>query len=398
VQKLLDEVKAQYVNFVDQPDRLVMVVTCPDTECAYHLRILKSVDEENSTDFFWSFAEPFTEPSAYIDAIVTSVKHLITDINADKDGSSWPEPPTVIQSAGADPVSRTREVMTFCRSLLPGRDQRIVWSFFPLTIADPSLWMRFVTEVTAHELPLPWCHHMRIIVREAAGSTMVSDALGGARWATRYSPDLSISALNRSAEDAVSDESLPLERRCQSLLILAANDYSYRRYPEALEKYEVLLFWYRNTRNPMMTAVVMNGIGEAHWRMGNAPIAQTWFEGSLEHAMQVDARPAALNAALNMANMKMEIGAWEEAAEYYGSAEKLATAQMIPITRAQCLDNQCYCLQQLGRYEEAREGWMTAADIAQRSGESDLYQRITHRMHSLSPGRARLLSDSAAHI
>lgn len=383
MQKLFDSVTERYRQFVEQDENLLLVSRCPDTEVAYHLRILKAVDETNSTDFFWSFAQEFSQPAVYVEALLEYIARLIRDANEtfrQEQLPEWPDVPAFARDVRQDPVRRTQALMVFCRSLLPQKNQRMVWSFFPVRIADRIAWSRYIAAVVHHEVPFPWCHRMRIVARDDAAQPLLAQVVGGAPRVERFAPDLSLDALNGAMEQEAGDPTVPLDRRCQSMLLLANTDYSNRRYHEALEKYQVLLYWYENTGNPQLAAIVMNGIGECHWRMGGHAIAQTWFESSLNQSMDADARPIALNAALNIANMKLERGEWTEAADYYDSAAKLATAQMNSVTAAQCSENRGYCLYQLGRRDEAHAEWYKGAELAQRSGQPEIHASIVRKM------------------
>ena len=154
----------------------------------------------------------------------------------------WPPIPPGILSEDAPPAQRLRELAAFSRELLPiPNGGNNIWIFFPLEIANHAAFATLMEEVPAARIPLPLVsppplHH--------AGGSGRPRTAAGTRKFTRiewYQPDLSAESINRSMEEEVADESLPLEERLGTLVVLAGNDFAFQRYAEALEKYELLL-------------------------------------------------------------------------------------------------------------------------------------------------------------
>jgi tetratricopeptide (TPR) repeat protein len=197
-----------------------------------------------------------------------------------------------------------------------------------------------------------------------------------------YDPDLSQAAIQSAIDDEAADTSLPLERRLQSLFMSANIDYAHGRLGEALEKHGVLLKYYAGTQHATMSALVLNAIGEAHARLGNAEHAGAAFELAFGAATQsaVPPVPVMLNVVLNLANLRMTEQRWEEAEAYYDSAQQLATAQRDATTKLRAIENLGQCQYLQGKVPEALASWHAGAAVAGQLELPDLRRQMLERL------------------
>ena len=77
----------------------------------------------------------------------------------------------------------------------------------------------------------------------------------------------------------------------QALLVTSATDYSHRRYDLALAKYQLLFKHYSATGNLILTAVALNGMGEAYREQGDKQQAGGRFEAAVVPASEDCRRP-----------------------------------------------------------------------------------------------------------
>jgi tetratricopeptide (TPR) repeat protein len=384
VRKLFDRLADRLRSFLEQRDDLVLVVRCPGLESAYILKILQSIDDGSASDVFWVFAENFSEPGEYTDRVVKAFqqKHdAVCELMRKEGRAPWPGVPASVLDARQPPVQRLRELMIYARSLLPAPDGHLlVWVLFPLEIAPGPAYARLIGELLRHDYPFPWCHHMRIILRDDAADPALTRGLDQTPHLSWCAPDLSQQAMEKSLEEEAADEDLPLPQRLQSLLVLAGLDYAHRRYAAALDKYQLLLRFHTATENHVLSGLVLNGIGEVYERQGDQLKAQSYYESALTPADKAKAYPLLLNITLNLANLKLAQKKWKEAETYYDAAEKFAAAQLIPQVKIQSLENRGFCQYQQGNIKGALECWTAGATLARSVDEKALLTSILQRL------------------
>lgn len=370
MQKLLDGIAARLKAFVDQRDQIALVVRCRDEEGPVILKTFEGLDEGAESEMFWLVSEPFTDAAVWVSAVVNdfAVKHGSVRMSMGKEGfAPWPALPETLLDDGRPPAQRLRELMEFSRELRPFPDGMLtVWCLVPLEIADVRGWARLMWELLQHQFPNPWCHHMRIFVRGTPAEPMLQAALGSIPRVAWYDPDLSQPAMQAALEAEASDRSMPLELRLQNLFMSAGVDYGYGRFDQALAKYGVLLKFYTGVRNPGMTAMVLNAVGETHARTGNPDAAIHCFEQALVPAMSMSPLPVPimLNVTLNLANQHLSFGHWQEAEAYYDSAQKLAMVSRDADTRLRAIENLGVCLYSQGKVDDAVARWHAGAAVA----------------------------------
>lgn len=380
MKKLFDAVTERIRGFVAQRDAVALAVRSPSHESAYILKIIQGEDETDTANLYWSFAEPFQGARAYVDLIVDGFRQKLEAVQKlqEQDGAQpWPGLPPEAADPKGVPFQRLRALMVFSRTLLPKLEgHAVVWTFFPMDIQAPLEYTALFENLLKHEMPYPWCHHLRILVRDEPVIHLLKGLPAKVGRVQEYHPDLSVAAMEKSMEEEAADEKAPLPERLQNTLILANMDYSHRRYPDALKKYNVLLKYYATVGNRTFTAMVLNGMGETYNRMENPKEAKAHFEAALTPAIEGDAKPVLLNITLNLGNLMAKHKVWAEAEIYYDSAATLAKAMLIPQTCIQSLDNKGLCQYQQQRPKEALESWDAALVLAKGMGEKDLQKEV----------------------
>jgi tetratricopeptide (TPR) repeat protein len=370
VQKLLDALTARLRAFVDQRDDVALVVRCGDAEAVAVLKALEGVDDASTAEMFWIASDEFHDAASYVSGVVDAfaVKHGAVRLAMAQQGMvSWPPLPDALLDESHAPAARLRELMAFSRTLLPEPDGFLaVWCLFPLAVTDAAGYAALLGELLQHEFPHPWCHHLRIYLRGDPADPALPAALAPILRIAWYDPDMSQAAMQRAIDEEAADPTLPLERRLQNLLMSASIDQAHQRFGDALEKYAVLLKYYAGVRNPTMTALVLNAVGETHARLGNDEHAGLCFEHAFYPASRAPGPPlpVMLNVVLNLANLRMAQGRWEESEAYYDSAQQLATAQRDPVTKLRAIENLGQCQYMQGKIPEALRSWHSGAAVA----------------------------------
>jgi hypothetical protein len=371
VQKLLDAASTRLREFVAQRDNVALVVTCTDADAIIVQKLLDELEDAATSEMVWIVTDDFAEPVAYTNAVVNAFAAKCGAVSLalrDKNMAPWPPVPASVFDETRAPAERLRDLMAFSRSLLPFPAGMVaVWCIHPANIPNPAAYTHLVADVLAHEFPDPWCHDLRFIVRALPAEPTLPATIGQRPRIDWFTTDFSQEAMARAIDEEADDESLPLDRRLQSLFVSANLDYAHQRPEAALEKYEVLLQHYAGIQHPTMTALVLNGMGEAHARLGNREQAANCFEHALIPASAADGPPipVLLNLSLNLGNLRMEEGNFAAAESYFDAAQRFATVQRAGITKVQVMEKLGYCQYSLGNVDAAVTSWTAAATVAE---------------------------------
>jgi tetratricopeptide (TPR) repeat protein len=370
MQKLLDGIAQRLRAFVAQRDELALVVRCTDEEAPVVLKSLEELDEGSTSEMVWIVSDEFHDAASWVSAVVDdfAVKHGAVRLAMAQQGMApWPPLPPEVLDETRPPAERLRELAAFSRLLLPAPDGFLsVWCLLPLSVGDPAAYAALVAELLAHDFPNPWCHHLRFFVRGDPADPALPAALAAIPRVAWYEPELSQAAMQRALEEEAADPSQPLGLRLQNLLMGANVDYAYGRFDASLAKYAVLLKYYAGIRDGAMAALVLNGIGEVHERLGNVDQAGVCYEMAFAPAAQAPGPPVPvmLNVVLNLANLRMALGRWEEGEAYCDAAQQLATIQRAPDVKLLALENLGRCQYMQGKVPEALATWHAGAEVA----------------------------------
>jgi tetratricopeptide (TPR) repeat protein len=389
VKKLFEDLRQRLSGFIEQRDHAFMVVSCVDAETVYCVKTLESIEQADSPHAFWVVAHDFEGAAAYVEqtvqAVVARVDALRKQIaESDEPLPMPPELPDAVRSE-RDPVERLKQLMIYTRVLADAPEHCVVWGLFPMRVADAAGYVRFVHALLQHEWPMPWCHHMRIFVREDKVVPYVSKHLKDAPRTDWYSIDFGPEMLEQSLVDQAADESESPELRMQAYLMLAAIDYGHRRYTQAMEKYRILAAYYQKTGNAPMLALCLNGMGEVFMRNQDFASAKKYFESALTPAIAAKQSGLAvlINISLNLGNLHLEQKDFATAIEYYEGVAGLATATNNAQLKLQVRETQGSCHLALGQHREAWERWQEGVTLA-RALADDVYQeRLLQRLIAL---------------
>lgn len=392
MRKLFEELKARLNGFLEQREHAFMVLTSADADAAYCLKMLEEIEQEESPHSFWMFAHDFQSADTYVEQVVQTLSARIAALKKAIEESGEPidaplDIPDAVRRPGP-PVARLREAMAYTRMLADAPEHCVAWGLLPVHIVDAASHARFVQELLQHEWPRPWCHHLRILVREDRNAPLISTHLRNAPRTTFHALDFGQAKLQHALVDQASDEQEMPEQRMQAYLMLAALDYGHQRYQQAIEKYTTLATYYTNTGNAPLLALSLNGIGEIFLRNKDFVSARKYFESALTPAIDAQAPGLAvlINIALNLGNMNLELREFVHAIEYYEGVSMLASAACNAQLKLQVKEVQGSCHLAMGQHRQAWEHWQEAVTLA-RSLADDVYQeRLLNRLISLYEG------------
>ena len=372
MRKVFDRVTQRLQAFVAQRDDLALIVRVPEAEGALLFKLFDTMEESATSEMYWVFGDAFKDAASYAATVVENfaARHALFRLVQEQEKLPiWPPLPPALQDASLAPAQRLRECMTFARSLLPAPEGFvIVWVMFPMQIADRVAYAALMREVLQHEFPFPWCHHMRIILRDDSADPVLASTLRKAPRIAWYEPDLSSQAFEKALEEEIDDKTLPLEQRLQAVLVSAGMDYSHRRYDQALSKYQLLLRYHMAKGNHPLSALILNSIGEIFLARGKPKEAGECWETALVPATEGDPAPLPIltNIVWNLASLRISEKKWPEAENYFNEAQKLATLQRNASFKVVALEHLGQAQYEQGKIPEALETWNAGLTVAEK--------------------------------
>jgi tetratricopeptide (TPR) repeat protein len=388
MKKLFDSIQARLSAFVAQRRDLALIFTARDEDNLLLAKILESIDKQgDSPQLFLIFAEPFEAAHTYVQSIVETfrARHAGICKELEKAGEPpWPPLPHDVEDRNTPPVKRLQQCLTYARDQLPASaESQLVIALCPTHIANAEAHARFIAALLRHEQPIPWYHHMRLLVREDVEAPVLSEhwrTLPRTQW---YAPDLSQAAMQRSIEDEVNDAEAPLPQRLHGLLILASLDYAHGRYPDALAKYKLLSHFYQTTQDLPMFSLILNAMGETLDRAGQRDLARRYYESALTPAIESKAHQVLINTELNLGRFHETDKNWAEALQYYQGACPLADASLNAPLKILCLERMGFCAYSLKKPDDAEKHWQEAASLARGLEASDQLKGVLLHLKQL---------------
>lgn len=402
MRKLLASVQARLGSFIAQRDDVALVLRATEADALPLLTMLDGIEAERASDFFWTFTNRFVDAPSYVEAVkdAFAAKHGAVRMLMQKEGMvPWPPLPEVAVSCAYPPSLRLRELAKFSRTLVPvPNGGLVVWTFFPLQVEDAPAYAALMREVTAHRFPLPWCHHLRFILRDDAAAPELGRVFDGAPRVQHFEPDLGVAALNRSIEEEAADESLPLPERMSSLLVSAGNDLAFSRYPSALEKFGLVFQYHGAMNSHALAAVALQGMGQVYERMGDPAKASEAYQAALVPAGHGNfpSVQVLLNVVLSLANLRVEEQRWAEGEGYWDAVQQLTTLSRDGPLKARALLQRGLCQERQAKLADAEHSWYAGTVIAAQLQEAALCGELLDHLRGVyvargEDGRAQAL-------
>jgi tetratricopeptide (TPR) repeat protein len=371
-------------EFVSQNDYPVLVVGCLSDELAYVAKFLQALDEKHPADFFVVFAQPFPAAGAYMDGVVAALKlqlEAAAEARQQRGDPPFPPLPDTVGDGRRRADARLRDLLEYLRTLLPNeREHRMVVGLLPLQCPDVEGYARLVgTVFPESDFPV-WMQALRIVVYDDRSLKLIAADLE-AREIERvlsFDVDFSTPALTDALSVDAADTSLPVAERMGALLQLAALDYSYKRYPDAIEKYGVLFRYYDGAGLPAMGALCLVGAGDVLRASGKPLESKEMLQRGLALSLDAKALAVMLNGLLSIVEVCFELGHFEDAESYADSGAQVAAGALNPFPYADLLERKGDAQLAQGKRDDATASYAKSRDIARMYGH-------THRLESVLP-------------
>jgi tetratricopeptide (TPR) repeat protein len=367
---LLDRLRKDFANFVEQRDDFILISSCADNDVAVGLKILRDLEQASSSDVFMLFSDSFIQPGPFVSVAVERLREdhrLVSAALVEEGREPLPDFPALLGDGARPPAQRLMEAMTFARSLLPRKGgHRLVWAMFPLEIKDRREYLRFVSELVPWSALKPWMSGLRLIFRDLPATGQVAPRLAGGPRVRLGSFDFGPEAAAAGFEQDAQNAELPEDQRMQSLLMSAGLDYAHNRTESAVEKYKLLLGYYQKTENSLMQAFVLNAFGEMALRAEDSETAQFWFECALVPAEKAKEAVLLTTLGRNLGDIAFRQSRYAEAEQYYDNVDKLASHMLDPETKIRALESLGLSQEKRGAFDKAVGSWEAAAHLSRK--------------------------------
>lgn len=371
MKRKFDELRENLDEFVEQNDYPALVVGCLLEELAYVTTFLQGLDEKHPEAYFLVFPQPFVTPAGYLDAVVESLHVQLAaaaEVRKERGEPAFPPLPAEVADGRLEPNTRLFALLQYLRSLLPNeRDHTVVVGFLPLECRDLGGYLGLMGTILPLPDVQPWMVALRIVIYDDRSHRALLTALRNAQAENvlTYEVDLSTPALTNALTVDAANTSLPVAERMAALMQLAALDYSYRRYPDAIQKYGVLYTYYESQQSPSMQALCLLGVGDTLRAAGSPVPAKEALQRGVALAMEHKALAPLLNLLLSLVGVCSELGQHADAESYADSGTQVAAAVLNPFAYADLFQHKGDAQLAQGKLAEAMATYQRCEQICE---------------------------------
>jgi tetratricopeptide (TPR) repeat protein len=266
--------------------------------------------------------------------------------------------------------------MGFAGALLPrAPGHRLVWGMFPARVADWPAYLKLVASCAPRPEVQPWMRGLRLVFRVEAGFAFADSPLVDAERTRLTRVDFGPAALEASFRKAADNQRLPEAERMEALLSLAFLAAAHGRTQEARTAFQVLLDYHSRTDNPLMQAVVLNGLGDLEHRAGRLQEAKSWYECAVTPAVAAEQATVLAAVVQNLAAVAYEQRSYADAEEYYDGLVQLKDCILDEEGKALALEWRGLSQEKQNAYDRAVASWE----------EAELLSRVFELPHRLRP-------------
>ena len=286
MQRHVDSLVRSLREFIDQPDYLTLILGGTDTEMVLPIRILSSLDRQDEDNYYLLFHAPFLDAVSWLEEMITSIKIQTEAFNAEVAEQGFapiPDLPLEAFCSQSQPSERFTTISRHLGTHLPGSGS-IVWVLIPSELPTHAIshYRELMDPLLTAVSPEPWINRHRFVLRDVFPSTIIPE-LYESRNDQVLVMELELGhdqILNELVETMAATQ-LPADERVMALFQLAAIDFAYKRYDDAIAKYGHAFNYYVETENLAMQALCLNSAGDALSQAGDSARALERYQQSL---------------------------------------------------------------------------------------------------------------------
>ena len=384
MQRQIDTLSRSLTEHIAQPDYPTLVLDGTDSALVLPTRTLASFDRQDEENYYLLFPQPCSDAKAYLGAVIESLRLQLEILSAELSARSLPPvPPLPLEATDArqPPARRLESAIIHLGTHLPGHST-IAWGFLPSPLADITGYAALVRPLLLPAAVPAWMDRHRFFVRDQQAAPTIVPALLAEKNDRVLVLDVALDnarVLGRLVESA-GDPSLPTDERMLAFYQLAAVDFSYKRYPEALEKYGAMFNYYAGTGNHAMQALCMLGAGDTLRQQGDAEGALGRYQQAVACA-SVDPNVPALQAGCYGAGTcQLTLGNDADAEGYLANANILAGKLNNPYAKCDAMEKLGTARYRQNRLEDAVDTWLKGKDLAKQFGYEERARAILEHL------------------
>jgi hypothetical protein len=375
MKRQVEALTASLREFVEQPDYPTLVLDATDSANVFPLKILAAFDRQDEEHYYLLFPEPCAAASAYFDAILKAVGDQIEIFNAElkaRGMAPWPEPPLEVNDSRQPPARRLEAIIRFMGEHLPGAGN-IVWAFLPGQLTDLSGYRGLITPLLLPADVPAWMDRHRFLVRDQQATPDIVPRLFQEKndRVLVFDVELDNERALGSLVEAAADRTLPADDRMLAMYQLAAVDFAFKRYPDALEKYGGMFNYYKGTGNTTMQALCLTGAGDTLREAGKPEEALMRYQQSLAISSEDENIPVMHGGVYGAGCACLILGQNEEAERYLDQASRLASKLYNPYAKTEAMEKLGIARFRLSKTAEATDTWLKAKDLAKQFGNEE---------------------------
>lgn len=376
-------------EFIAQPDYPTLVLNARDAELVYPNRALSSFDREDEQTYYVLFPQTFADAQSYMDDIAATSRAQLEVLETERAGRGEPPLPGLpltVGDARYPPAQRLQALVEHVGTFLPG-DAPIVWGLLPGELRDAAGYRSLVAPLLALESVEPWMDRHRFILRDQQAQPVIVSELLAAKNDRVLVMDLDFGNETYVHEliATAGDQKQPADVRMNAFFQLAAVDFAFRRFPEAIEKYGVCFNYFQQTGNGQMQAQCLSGGGDTTLQQGRPAEALERYQQALALAVEQKNLPQIQHSAFGAGSCCLELSRDAEAEGYFKHADDAAAKLFNPFAKADAMEKRGLARWRLGQAEPAVDIWMKGKDLAKQFSYVDRAVAILDHLIAVAP-------------
>jgi tetratricopeptide (TPR) repeat protein len=408
VQREADALVSSLRDFIAQPDYPTLVLGCSDSDVVLPNRILFSLDQQDETACYLLFPEPCNAIAEYIEAVVATLNAQWEILNAELPARGMeplPPWPLEVQDSRVTPKNRLMAALKHVGEHLPA-PETIVWGLVPGELADLPGYKAMIAPLLIPNEVEPWMDRHRFILRDSKEApAIIPDLLAAENDKVLVMElDFSNERVEQSLIETASDKAIPANDRMFAFFQLAAIDFAFKRYPQALEKYGVCFNFYQQEGNLPFQSLCLAGAGDTCREGGKPADALKFYQQGIGLSLDSGDKVSLRQGLHSAGSLCLTQQSYPDAEGYLKHASNVAGKLNDPYSKTQSMEQLGQAQWAQGKTKEAGETWTNARKLAVEHGDREralsLYDRCIamYRVAGMNREAAQLEREKADYV
>jgi tetratricopeptide (TPR) repeat protein len=355
-------------EFIDQPDYPTLVMSATDLSIIIPNRMLANLDKQDEDTYYLLYPETCVSAQAYMDAIAASIANQLEILNTEFASRNLPNIPSLplqVSDSRYLPAQRLQLAIEHCGEHLPG-NAPIVWGLLPAEMPDPAGYRALVAPLLAMETVEPWMDRHRFLLRDPAERPRLLPELAAANndRVLVMEVDFSNESFVQDLAATAKDKSLPSNERMNAFFMIGVIDFSFKRYPAALEKFGACFNYFEQCGSHVMQGLCLNMAGDTLRQAQRPRDALKFYQQTVAKAVEDKNLPLIQQGTYNAGLMSLELSNDTDAAGYFKHADETAAKLNNPYAKCDAMEKRGLVAWRLGKIDEAVDIWIKGKDLA----------------------------------